>query len=270
MESKSRRDEYADLTRAAIISAAVTRFAADGFAGTSIDAVAEQARVSKGAVYHHFTDKAELFEAAFIAMEERLLADVGAALAGIDDPWQLIAAGTDAFLAQCGRPDFCRIALQEAPAALGWQRWKQVEERYFLGLVTAGLDNLARAGLIDVPSTPIAARMFLAAAGEAGLTLATSPNPAADRPRMADLLMRLLTGLRPAIGIEGLPRPGDYQCQWPCRVPVASVQAAAALRCLSTGMTSRANSRASSREKVPMSSRRAPVSSMTCWRAPTT
>lgn len=198
MESKSRRDEYAELTRAAIISAAVKCFAADGFARTSIDAVAEHARVSKGAVYHHFTDKSELFAAAFTALEERLLAHVSIALVGIEDPWQLIATGIDAFLAECCRPDFCRIALQEAPAALGWQRWKQVEDRYFLGLVAAGLDNLSQAGLIEVPSVEITARMFLAAAGEAGLALATAPDPPAHREHMAALLMRLLTGLRPA------------------------------------------------------------------------
>ena len=76
MDVKSRREEYAETTRTAIVEAAIAQFTADGFARSSIDAVAESARVTKGAVYHHFKDKADLFEAAFVVMEERLLARV--------------------------------------------------------------------------------------------------------------------------------------------------------------------------------------------------
>ena len=63
------------------------RFSADGFAGTSMDAIAQSARVTKGAVYHHFRDKAELFEAVFVLMEQRLLAKVTPGVAGMTDPW---------------------------------------------------------------------------------------------------------------------------------------------------------------------------------------
>jgi AcrR family transcriptional regulator len=71
MSAKGRREEYAETTRAAIVQAAIERFTADGFVKASIDAVAESARVSKGAVYHHFTDKSDLFEAAFVAVVSR-------------------------------------------------------------------------------------------------------------------------------------------------------------------------------------------------------
>lgn len=195
MDVKGRRDEYAEITRAAIVDAAISLFAASGYAKTSIDAVAEAARVTKGGVYHHFAGKAELFEAAFIAMEERLLASVGEAVAGVDDAWQLMAAGIEAFLDECEKADFRRIALEEAPAALGWQRWKQIEEQFFLGMVVAALDALAAAGLIEVPSIGMTARVFLAAAGEAGLAIAASADPATARQQAAELLTRLLEGL---------------------------------------------------------------------------
>ena len=117
MTVKGRRQEYAEVTRAAIVDAAVERFTMEGYARTSIDAVAEAARVTKGGVYHHFSDKAELFEAAFIAMEERLLAAVEAGIAGLTDPWDLIAAGIEIYLEECCTPDFRRIALQDAPGA---------------------------------------------------------------------------------------------------------------------------------------------------------
>jgi len=193
---KSRREEYAETTRAAIVEAAVERFAADGFTRTSMDAIARSARVTKGAVYHHFRDKAELFEAAFVMMEQRLLAKVTTGVAGIADPWDLMAAGVDIYLKECSEPDFRRIALEEAPAALGWFRWKQIEERYFLGLVTAALDDVARRGDLDIPAGDLAARMLLAAMTEAGLAVAAAARPTAERRRAAALVMRLLGGLR--------------------------------------------------------------------------
>lgn len=196
MDVKGRREEYAETTRAAIVDAAIDRFTANGFARTSIDTVADVARVTKGGVYHHFKDKADLFQAAFAAMEERLLSRVIAATAEVEDPWELMEAGINTFLAECCEPDFRRIALQEAPAALGWDRWKQAEERYFLGVVVAGLEGLASAGLIDIPSAELPARMFMAAAAEAGLAVAAAQNSEAERRRTAALLMRLLRGLR--------------------------------------------------------------------------
>jgi AcrR family transcriptional regulator len=196
MDVKSRRQEYAETTRAAIVQAAIERFAVSGFANTSIDAVAESARVTKGAVYHHFKDKADLFEAAFVVMEERLAARVTAGVEGIEDPWELMARGIDLFLAECTEADFRQIALLEAPGALGWARWKQIEEHYFLGLVAAALDGLVEAGHIDIPSGEVTARMVLAAMAEAGLAVAEAPDPATERQRVGALVMRLLAGLR--------------------------------------------------------------------------
>ncbi len=191
-----RREEYAATTRAAILDAAVERFTVDGFAGTTVDAVAEAARVTKGAVYHHFKGKTELFEASFIMLEERLLTEVAGATGGIDGPWEEFAAGVDAYLRTCCQPDFRRIALEEAPAALGWARWKDIEERYFLGLVAAALDGLARAGLIRIPDGDLVARMVLAAVSEAGLMVAAAERPDEERAQAGALVMQLLAGLR--------------------------------------------------------------------------
>jgi len=197
MAVKSRREEYAEVTRAAIVEAAVTRFTADGYARTNIDSIAELSRVTKGAIYHHFADKAELFEAAYVAMEDRLLARVLAGVEGIDDPWKALLAGADVFLEECCQRDFRRIALEEAPVALGWARWKAIDEKYFLGLLSAALDAMAEAGLIDIPPEgDLTARILLAALDEAGLSVASSPDPQAERQRAGELLNRLLSGLR--------------------------------------------------------------------------
>jgi AcrR family transcriptional regulator len=160
-----------------------------------MDAIARSARVTKGAVYHHFRDKAELFEAVFVLMEQRLLAKVMAAVEGITDPWDLMATGIDVYLAECAEPDFRRIALEEAPAALGWSRWKEIEERYFLGVVAAALEAMGREGQLDIPPGDLSARMLLAAMTEAGLAVAAS-STVDERRRVGALVMRFLGGLR--------------------------------------------------------------------------
>jgi AcrR family transcriptional regulator len=198
MPVKSRREEYAEVTRGAIVEAAVARFAADGYAGANIDSIAELARVTKGAVYHHFADKAALFEAAYVAMEDRLLAAVVAGVEGIEDPMEALVAGADVFLGECAKPDFRRIALEEAPVALGWARWKASEEKYFLGLLSSALQAMASTGLITIPADgDLTARMLLAALDEAGLAIGSAADPEAERRRALDLITRMLTGLRP-------------------------------------------------------------------------
>ena len=196
MTGKSRRDEYAEQTRVAVIGAAVSLFAANGYAATTIDAVAAEARVAKGGVYHHFANKAELFEAAFIAMEERLLARVMVAINGAPDMEQMVFSGIDVFLAECCQPDFRRIALLEAPAALGWARWKEIDEQFFLGLMKSGLDDLASTGRYEIPDADLTARVLLAALTEAGLAAATAPKPKTEVKRARAVIGRFLQGLR--------------------------------------------------------------------------
>jgi AcrR family transcriptional regulator len=196
MDVKSRREEYAEITRVAIVDAAVERFATVGYTGTNIDSIAELARVTKGAVYHHFADKAALFEAAYAAVEDRLVAKMLARLESVVDPREALLTGADVFFEQCCEPGFRRIALEEAPVALGWARWKSSEEKYFLGLLSAALVAMAEAGQIALPDGDLAARMLLAAMDEAGLAVANSPDPPAEMARAGELLDRFLVGLR--------------------------------------------------------------------------
>lgn len=196
MAGKTRREEYAELTRTAVVSAAIARFTADGYAATTIDAIAEEARVTKGGVYHHFSDKAELFEAAFVAMQRRLLERIATGLAGIQDPRAAIVAGMNLFLDECAHDDFRRIVLEQAPAALGWARWKKIDEDYFLGLFVTALGRLVATGDYEIPDLALAARVLMAAMDEAALAVAAAPDPAAERGRARTLLQQLLRGFR--------------------------------------------------------------------------
>ena len=196
MAGKTRREEYAELTRTAVVSAAIARFTADGYAATTIDAIAEEARVTTGGVYHHFSDKAELFEAAFVAMQRRLLEKIATGLAGVQDPRSAIVAGMNLFLDECAHDDFRRIVLEQAPAALGWARWKKIDEEYFLGMFVTALDRLVATGDYEIPDLPLAARVLMAAMDEAALAVAAAPDPAAERERARILLQQLLRGFR--------------------------------------------------------------------------
>lgn len=200
MAAKSRRDEYAEQTRAAVVEAAVALFAANGYAATTIDAVAAEARVAKGGVYHHFANKAELFEAAFVAMEERLLRSVLAAIDDASDMERMVLSGIEVFLAECCQPDFRQIALLDAPAALGWARWKEIDEQFFLGLMRGGLDDLASTGRYEIPDADLTARVLLAALTEAGLAAATAARPKVEIKRAQAVIGRLLQGLRVSPG----------------------------------------------------------------------
>src|ERR1022692_4149504 len=98
MVVKSRHQEHKELTRAAVLDTAAGQFAERGYAATTIDDVASAARVSKGTVYYHFADKAQLFEAVFRNRQARLLDTVATAVEGCRGPWERLQAGLDAHL----------------------------------------------------------------------------------------------------------------------------------------------------------------------------
>jgi AcrR family transcriptional regulator len=155
MESvKSRRSEYAEQTRAALIGAAAQAFAKHGFAATSITQIADAARVTKGAVYHHFSDKQSLFEAVMNHYNEAAQQKVYEAIAKHpDDVWEAAMAALDATLDVCADPVAGRIIYVEGPVGLGWRRWRESERRYTHRNVRQLLLNSIAAGVYpdDIP-----------------------------------------------------------------------------------------------------------------------
>jgi AcrR family transcriptional regulator len=187
MTGKSRRDLYAEQTRAAVVAAAAARFATDGYAATTMDAIGQDANIAKGGLYHHFASKAELFEAVFIDMEKDLLSKVEAAgtaiwdePGGSHDPLDLLTTGLDMFLAACAEP----------------ARYRAIEEDFYLAGLREGLALLALTGQYKVPPGDLPARMILAALGEAGLAVAEAGDPDAERQRARDVVLQLIGGFR--------------------------------------------------------------------------
>jgi len=194
--TRSRREEYTEATRRALLDSAAAAFVERGYVEASLDDIARGARVTKGALYHHFAGKQDLFRAVFEEVEAEMIRDVRSAGEDEPDQWRRLLAGIGAFLDACTRPRFRRIALEEGPGALGWDRWREIDERYSLVLVRVPLARLMRAGIIQVRPVDLMARVVLAALTEAGMAVAAATDREAARRDAEDLVTALLAGFR--------------------------------------------------------------------------
>ena len=184
-------------TRAALVAAARQLFAEHGYAEVGTERVAQAAGVTRGALYHQFADKADLFAAVLEAVEVDLtqrLIEVVAALPQ-DDPLAVVAAGAEAWLDASIEPEVRRIALLDGPAVLGWQRWREVGMRHGFGLVTGLLGELIDAGAIPAQPIEPVAHVLIGALDEAALYVAQAADPVAARAEAAAVLRRLVHAL---------------------------------------------------------------------------
>jgi AcrR family transcriptional regulator len=184
-------------TRAALIGAARTLFAAQGYAGVGTEAIVQAAGVTRGAMYHQFADKQDLFAAVFEAVEAELTAHIDAVVSesGRSDPVELMRLGAAAWLDGCADPEVHRIVLIDAPAALGWERWREIGLRYGLGLVSSLLEYAISVGRLPQQPVEPLAHVLIGALDEAALYLARSEDPVRARAEVGAVLDRLLTAL---------------------------------------------------------------------------
>jgi AcrR family transcriptional regulator len=140
--STTRRTGYSSSTKRALLDNATQLFAAHGYAGTSLDEVVAAARVTKGALYHHFPSKLALFESVFDRLQEKATREIEKRIDAADDPWERAQIGLEGFLEVCREPQFRRICLQEGPVALGHERWAVAERAASYGIVKRTVDAL--------------------------------------------------------------------------------------------------------------------------------
>jgi AcrR family transcriptional regulator len=195
VEVRTRRAEQSEATRAALIRAARQLFARRGYANVGTEEIVRRAKVTRGALYHHFADKRDLFRAVHEQMEGELVEALGAELAGIEDARELLATGVRAFLDACTDPALARISLLDAPSVLGWSEWREIDARYGMGLVRMGLDAAMEQGALPRQDPEPLAHLLLAALGEAALLIANADDPQAARRRVEEPVMTLLGGL---------------------------------------------------------------------------
>src|SRR5690348_7718536 len=156
--ARSAQDQRSEATRGALIATARELFAQRGYAGVGTEEIVRAAGVTRGALYHHFAGKTELFEAVYEEVERELLASIAASAAsGATDPLQVLRAGAVAFFDACEDPAVQQISLIDAPSVLGWERWREIGMRYALGLVQEVLGEAMAAGLVATqPIEPLA------------------------------------------------------------------------------------------------------------------
>lgn len=190
------REEQAAVTRAELLRVARELFAARGYADVGTEEIVRSAHVTRGALYHHFTDKRDLFRAVHEQVADDVLATIARRLAGVTDPWQALETGVRAFLDACTDPAVMRISHLDAPAVLGWVEWREIDARHWLGLVTAGVQEAMDGGVFRPQAVQPLAHMLLGAMVEASMLIASAPDPAIARREVEGPLLALLEGLR--------------------------------------------------------------------------
>jgi AcrR family transcriptional regulator len=183
-------------TRAHLVDVATRLFAARGYDDTSIEAVLADAGVSRGSLYHHFRGKDDLFWAVLEGVATRIAGELAAAERGAPDPVAALRAGLLAWIRLASDQVVQQTVLIDAPAVLGWQRWRELDERGSLGEIKAALAYAAETGRIERRHLEVFAHIVLAAANEVALTIARAGDPAAElavgERAFAEFLDRLL------------------------------------------------------------------------------
>jgi AcrR family transcriptional regulator len=182
-------------TRGAILTAAFERFGREGFADVSVDHIALHAGVAKGAIYHHFSSKTVLFEAVLESVSGAILTEVLTAISARRDFWEELALGNRAFFLACSNPERSRILLHDGPAVLGWERWRQIDQRHFGGLLRMALSRAMDDSILVRKDVEVVSRALLGAVTEAVMSCAEADDFMACAEDYLDILGALVAGL---------------------------------------------------------------------------
>jgi AcrR family transcriptional regulator len=185
-------------TKAALTATARRLFAERGYADVSAAEIVSAAGLTRGALYHHYADKADLFRAVLIELEIEMYSEIQAAAEraeaqGVTDPIAISAASLDAYLSACERDEIVRIMLNDAPTVLGWRGWRDIENEHGLGLLIEMLEALQAAGLIPRQPVRVLAQLLNSTLIEAALLVADA-RESADRAEIrAEVRQGVLT-----------------------------------------------------------------------------
>jgi AcrR family transcriptional regulator len=192
---RSRMAERVEETREALISAARELFGQRGFAAVGTEEIVRSAGLTRGALYHHFASKEDLFRAVYEAVERDLVDRIAATALDASDPVEALRRGARAFLDACEDPSARRIALIDAPSVLGWEQWRDIGMRYGLGLVQSTLEAAMEAGLIEPQPVRPMAHLLLGSIDEAGMLVARADDGGRTKREVAAAIDRYLDAL---------------------------------------------------------------------------
>jgi AcrR family transcriptional regulator len=195
------KEDQSARTRAALIDAARTLFAEHGYSSTGTEDIVQAAGVTRGALYHHFVDKQDLFEAVYTNLQNDLRDRiVAAARADPEAPtWERIRRGVHEYLDHSMEPTVQRIVLVEAPAVFGWQRWREIDSEYALGLLKGAMTGARDEGSLINGDPDTLAHLMLGVVSEASQVIAGATDVAAARLEVGKDVDHILDSLRVAL-----------------------------------------------------------------------
>jgi AcrR family transcriptional regulator len=193
MEVQSRQEVHAADTRQGLVDEARMLFARRGYHAASLDEICAGAGVTKGALYHHFKNKEDLFLAVLDDIAKDFIRAGTTAPEPAGDLWDQLRTGCQAFLDVCARPNTGRVLVQ-ARAAVSWERARQIEGRY-LGLLRDALAGAAAEGIIETTGPAILAQLLFGLFAEAATMIAAAPDPATVRRDVGREVDAILAGL---------------------------------------------------------------------------
>lgn len=193
----SKQAQRSEATRKRLVDAGIDLFSRKGYAQVGTEELVKRAKVTRGALYHHFGDKRDLFRAVHEELESRLVAEIATAMerAGAEDPIEALAVAASAVLDVAIDRQVARVTLIDAPSVLGWEEWRRIDARYGLGLAEAALGAAMDAGRMRRQPVRPLAHLVLAALGEAAIMVATASDPGQARTEVEPALQALLEGL---------------------------------------------------------------------------
>jgi AcrR family transcriptional regulator len=191
----SKKIERGQATRQRLVATATRLFAEKGYEATSIEDLLREMEMSRGALYHHFDSKEAVFEAVLHGIEAEVAEATVAASRGARDPASALRAGCEAFLDLAKTPRIRQIVLTDAPAALGWKKWREIEAQHGLGLLKAALGRAAEAGRLRPDQVDVFAHVLLAGLIEIALMIARSENSKATVQHGRKALAKLIDSL---------------------------------------------------------------------------
>ncbi|MGB3444963.1 MAG: TetR/AcrR family transcriptional regulator [Actinophytocola sp.] len=195
---RSRRVDYTESTRQALVDSALQLFTKRGYAATSLDAIVKTARVTKGALYHHFSGKQALFEAVFDQVGTAAVARLTNVVEGDGAAWERAMVGIHSYVGVCLEPSYQRIVIHEAPVVMGWERWREAEEHFCFGLVRGAIESLIEAGEIDRLPVEATTRILFGALSAGAETIATASDPKGAAADVTKTITAVMTGMRRA------------------------------------------------------------------------
>ena len=186
--------------RERLIAVATELFGERGYHQTGTEEIVRRSGVTRGSLYHHFADKAALFEEVFDRADQRVSSAVRTAASAAaergDDPWSAFVAGWEAVLDTAVDEPLQRIRVVDAPAVLGWQRWQERNARYTIPNIEAGLIRLLENGVLaPQPVAPLAV-LLMGLSNQAVAAIAGAAEPLRARREIGAAVQRVLEGLR--------------------------------------------------------------------------